>query len=383
MTLFALLLLSFLAAPVAFVAARYGAAATTALIPALLFTGFLTYGPEVMQLGAVVQHVQWIPSLGISLSFRLDGLALTFILLITGIGTAIFLYASAYLSRSWRTPRFFATLTVFMASMLGAVLSDNLPGLLVFWELTSLSSFMLIGYDPAKPASRRSAQQGLLITVAGGLAMLAGIILLGTLSGTYEISGLLTPETRAALAGPSGAMILVLIAIGAFSKSAQFPLHSWLANAMVAPTPVSAYLHSATMVKQGVYLLARLNPVLSENALWTPLLVSIGCLTMLCGAILALRETDPVLHAQNLERSLLEGCTDPAAPGQNHPIMRTPVRCDHRPVGTDTMHWPEPRAVCRLFGRSRRATDRSRTLHQRRTGEPLCAQLITYSTGAA
>ena len=292
MTLFALILLSFLAAPVAFVAARYGATTATALIPALLFTGFLTYGPEVMQLGAVVQHVQWIPSLGISLSFRLDGLALTFILLITGIGTAIFLYASAYLSRSWRTPRFFATLTVFMASMLGAVLSDNLLGLLVFWELTSLSSFMLIGYDPAKPASRRSAQQGLLITVAGGLAMLAGIILLGTLSGTYEISGLLTPETRAALAGPSGAMVLVLIAIGAFSKSAQFPLHSWLANAMVAPTPVSAYLHSATMVKLGVYLLARLNPVLSESALWTPLLVSIGCLTMLCGAILALRETD-------------------------------------------------------------------------------------------
>lgn len=292
MTLFSLILLSFIAAPIAYLVARYWNSTVLALVPALLFLGFASRGHEVTQVDAIVQHVHWIPSLGISLSFRLDGLSLIFALLITGIGTAIFLYASAYLPKSWRTPRFFATLTVFMASMLGAVLSDDLLSLLVFWELTSLSSFMLIGYSPEQAEFRRSAQQGLLVTVAGGLAMLAGVMLLGSFAGTYRISELVTNGTGSALAEPLGAGILLLIAMGAFSKSAQFPLHSWLANAMVAPTPVSAYLHSATMVKLGVYAMARLSPVLSEVDLWTPLLVSVGTLTMLCGAILALRETD-------------------------------------------------------------------------------------------
>ncbi|MFC3340782.1 hydrogen gas-evolving membrane-bound hydrogenase subunit E, partial [Paracandidimonas soli] len=258
----------------------------------LLFCGFASYGSTVTQLDAIVQYVQWIPSLGISLALRLDGLALIFALLITGIGTAIFLYASAYLPRTWQTPRFFATLNVFMVSMLGAVISDDLLGLIVFWELTSLSSFMLIGYDPTRAECRRSAQQGLLITVAGGLAMLAGVILLGALTGTYRISELLAQGLDARLSASLGTAIVLLIAIGAFSKSAQFPMHSWLANAMVAPTPVSAFLHSATMVKLGVYLLARLNPVLSEIGIWTPLLLTVGSLTMFCATILALRETD-------------------------------------------------------------------------------------------
>ena len=292
MTLSSLIFLSFLSAPVAYLAARYWSPAIVALVPAALFTGFVYLTPAVTQLDAVVQHVHWIPSLGISLSFRLDGLSLIFSLLITGIGTAIFLYASAYLPRNWQTPRFFAALTVFMASMLGAVASDDLFGLLVFWELTSLSSFMLIGFDPGQAKSRRSAQQGLLITVAGGLAMLAGIVLLGELAGTYRITEILAADSGSALAGTNGTVILLLIALGAFSKSAQFPLHSWLANAMVAPTPVSAYLHSATMVKLGVYLMARLSPALSDVALWTPLLVSVGSVTMLSGTILALRETD-------------------------------------------------------------------------------------------
>src|SRR5690606_17429623 len=152
MALSFLILLSFLSTPVAYLAARYGNPAAAAAIPALLFTGFAYLGPTVMQLNAVVQHVQWIPSLGISLSFRLDALSLIFVLLITGIGTAIFLYASAYLPRNWQTPRFFAALTIFMASMLGAVISDDLFGLLVFWELTSLSSFMLIGFNPSQSA---------------------------------------------------------------------------------------------------------------------------------------------------------------------------------------------------------------------------------------
>lgn len=292
MTLSSLILFSFLATPVAFLAARYWSPAILAVIPALLFLGFAGHGPEVLATGTLVQQVQWVPSLGISLSFRLDGLALVFALLITGIGTAIFLYASAYLPKNWQTPRFFATLTVFMASMLGAVITDDLFALLVFWELTSLSSFMLIGHNPGQASSRRAAQQGLLVTVAGGLAMLAGIVLLGSLAGTYRISELIAGEAGAMLGGSAGTAILVLIAAGALSKSAQFPLHSWLANAMVAPTPVSAYLHSATMVKLGVYLMASLSPILSDIPLWTPLLVSAGCATMLCGAVLALRETD-------------------------------------------------------------------------------------------
>lgn len=292
MTLFSLLLLSFLAAPAAYLAARYRAPAVVALVPASLFIGFAYQGRAITSLDTVIQHVHWVPSLGISLSFQLDGLSLVFALLITGIGSAVFLYASAYLPRNWRTPRFFATLTVFMASMLGAVLSDDLLSLLVFWELTSLSSFLLIGYSPGQAESRRSAQQGLLVTVAGGLAMLTGVMLLGAFAGTYRISELVAGGAGSALAGSLGTGVLLLIAIGAFSKSAQFPLHSWLANAMVAPTPVSAYLHSATMVKLGVYVMARLSPVLSGVDLWTPLLVSVGTLTMLCGATLALRETD-------------------------------------------------------------------------------------------
>lgn len=292
MILSLLLLFSFVAVPFAFFVARYSRSALLALVPAILFLGFASQGMEVIHQGEIAQKISWIPSLGISLSLRLDGLALIFALLITGIGAAVFLYASSYLHRNWQTPRFYVTLTLFMSSMLGAVLADDLFALIVFWELTSLASFMLIGYEPSLAQSRRSAQQGLLITVAGGLAMMAGIILLGTYSGTYVFSDILGNKTSSDFAQPLGTWILFLIAIGAFSKSAQFPLHSWLANAMVAPTPVSAYLHSATMVKLGVYLLARLSPVLSENALWTPMLVSVGTVTMLAGLVLALRETD-------------------------------------------------------------------------------------------
>lgn len=292
MTLIFLICAAFLATPVVFFVAQRWNAALIALVPALLFCGFASLLPEVLSQNAVVQQVPWIPSLGISLSFRLDGLSLIFALLISGIGTLVFLYASSYLSQSWRTPRFFAALNVFMAAMLGAVVSNDLLGLVVFWELTSLSSFILIGYDPSNAESRRSAQQGLLITVAGGLAMLAGFILLGSLAGSYDISYIIGSGVGSRLQGPLGTAIVLLIAIGAFSKSAQFPMHSWLANAMVAPTPVSAYLHSATMVKLGVYLLARLSPVLSEAAIWTPLLLWTGALTMLCGSVLALRETD-------------------------------------------------------------------------------------------
>ncbi len=266
-------------------------AALVALLPLLLFVTMALQAPGVAAGADMQESRHWVPSLGISASFRLDGLSLAFALLITGIGTAVFLYASAYLRGEPRLTRFFTVLALFMASMLGAVLADDLLLLVVFWELTSLTSFLLIGYSPEQAESRRSAQQGLLITVAGGLALLAGVIVLGRIAGTWSISAIL--EQREAIAAhPAAPAVILLVAAGAFAKSAQAPLHAWLANAMVAPTPVSAYLHSATMVKLGVYLLARLDPVFSEHTLWIALLTGFGALTMATGAVLALRETD-------------------------------------------------------------------------------------------
>lgn len=291
MTLALLICAAFVAAPAVFLLTSRLHPAWTTILPAFLFCGFATKFLIIQQQGAIQESLAWIPELGITLAFRLDALSLLFSLLITGIGTFIFLYASAYLPRNYKTPRFFTTLTLFMAAMLGAVLADDLISLIVFWELTSLTSFLLIGYEPALNQARRSAQQGLLVTVGGGLALLAGAILLGNAAGTYQISEILNHETDL-LQGATGYAIVLLIALGAFAKSAQAPLHAWLPNAMVAPTPVSAYLHSATMVKLGVYLLARLNPALSESLLWTPLLMGVGLTTMLTGTVLALRETD-------------------------------------------------------------------------------------------
>ncbi len=261
------------------------------LLPAALFAGFASLVPTVLAGGAVQEAWRWIPSLGITLSLRVDGLSLLFALLITGIGSFIFLYAASYLQGHADLPRFFARLTLFMGAMLGAVLADDLVVLLVFWEATSLASFLLIGFAPENPAARRAAQQGLLITVGGGLALLAGTIVLGQAAGTLRISEILAQGTALA-AHPHAPWVIALVALGAFAKSAQVPLHAWLPNAMVAPTPVSAYLHSATMVKLGVYLLARLNPVYGEHALWTGLLLAAGLATMATGAMLSLRQTD-------------------------------------------------------------------------------------------
>ena len=270
---------------------RRGVTHAFALVPATLFLAFLSWWPEVTGGEVILQQHAWIPSLGVSLSLRLDGLSLLFALLITGIGTDIYLYAASYLRGSTDLPRFFAFLTLFMGAMLGAVLADDLIALLVFWELTSLTSFLLIGYEPEKAASRRAAQQGLLITVAGGLCLLAGIVLLGTAAGSLRITDILA-QGPMLLGHPLTPAIIVLVALGAFAKSAQAPLHAWLANAMAAPTPVSAFLHSATMVKLGVYLLARMNPALGEHPLWSALLVPVGLLTMVTGTLLALRASD-------------------------------------------------------------------------------------------
>lgn len=236
-------------------------------------------------------HHSWVPSLNISFSFLLDGLSLLFSILITGVGTLVFAYANSYLPDDNKKPRFYLYILVFMSSMLGLVLSENLLTMFVFWELTSISSYMLIGFYHEREASRKSALQALLITAGGGLALLAGILIMGEVSGTYSINVLLN-QSDIIRSNPLYLTILILVLIGAFTKSAQFPFHFWLPGAMEAPAPVSAYLHSATMVTAGVYLLARLNPFLGGTAEWHYILTTIGALTMLIGAIVSLYQSD-------------------------------------------------------------------------------------------
>ncbi len=233
----------------------------------------------------------WVPSLGIQFSFFVDGLSLLFALLITGIGVFIGLYARAYMRGHVLTGPFFCYLIFFQASMLGLVLADNIITLFVFWELTTVSSFLLIGFDHQSEKARRNAWQALLVTGAGGLALLAGLILLAQAGGSMELSELMRAETgiqRHPLYGG----ILVLILLGAFTKSAQVPFHFWLPNAMAAPTPVSAYLHSATMVKAGIYLLARVHPALSGTPEWIWTLTIVGAVTAVWASIVAMRQTD-------------------------------------------------------------------------------------------
>ncbi|WP_454455406.1 hydrogen gas-evolving membrane-bound hydrogenase subunit E [Thauera phenylacetica] len=260
-----------------------------ALAPLAAFIHFLTQMPTVAGGAVVTSTLAWVPALGVELAFRLDGLSLLFALLITGIGTLIVLYAGAYLSEHHHLGRFHAYLLGFMAAMLGLVLADDLIAMFVFWELTSVTSFLLIAFQHDKPESRRAALQALLITGGGGLALLAGLILLGSVGGSWQFSGLSGEAIAEHALYPA---ILVLVLIGAFTKSAQLPFHLWLPNAMAAPTPVSAYLHSATMVKAGVYLLARLNPALGGSASWSTILIIIGAATALVGAVLAIRQTD-------------------------------------------------------------------------------------------
>ncbi|MCU0932958.1 MAG: monovalent cation/H+ antiporter subunit A [Thiobacillaceae bacterium] len=238
-----------------------------------------------------IERFVWIPTAGLDLAFRLDGLSLLFAGLILGIGLLVILYALYYLSERDSLGRLYAYLLLFMGSMLGVVLSENLIQLLIFWELTSLSSFLLIGYWRYRQDARTGARMALAITGAGGLALLGGILLLGEIVGSYELSAVLAAGDLIRgheLYRPT----LVLILLGAFAKSAQFPLHFWLPHAMAAPTPVSAYLHSATMVKAGVFLLARLFPALSGTWEWTLLVGGIGLATLLVGAVIALFKHD-------------------------------------------------------------------------------------------
>ena len=233
----------------------------------------------------------WVPSLGVELALYVDGLSAQFLLLITGIGTMVFVYGAGYLAENPRRNRVFVLLLLFMAAMIGAVVSDNLLLLFVFWELTTVLSFLLIGVDHDQQASRKSAQQALLVTGSGGLFLLAGVILLGQIGGSYSLQTLLT---QAPLFQEDARLkaALTLIFIGAFCKSAQFPFHFWLPNAMFAPTPVSAYLHSATMIKLGIYLLARLDAAFSDLLFWQYALISTGTFTAVIAAIQTIRERD-------------------------------------------------------------------------------------------
>jgi len=235
--------------------------------------------------------IPWVPSLGINLSFVADGLSLTFALLISGIGFFVFLFSYSYLGRHPQFARFILFLTAFMLAMLGLVLADNLIALFVFWELTTITSYLLIGFGHETEKGRRSALQALFVTGAGALAFLAGVIMLGLVGGSFEISVLLTraDEIQDHRLYPA---IVILVLAGAFTKSAQFPFHFWLPNAMAAPTPVSAFLHSATMVKAGVYLMARLHPALSGPDIWLWTLTIFGAVTAVFASVLALRQTD-------------------------------------------------------------------------------------------
>jgi multicomponent Na+:H+ antiporter subunit A len=261
-----------------------------ALLP-LLITVYLAAQLGGITAGEVLSAGwDWVPEVGLRFSLFLDGLGLLFALLISGIGTLIFIYAGGYLAGHTHLGRIYAYLLMFMGSMLGVVLSDNLLTLFVFWELTSVASYLLIGFDNHRAAARAAALQALLVTGLGGLALLAGFVLLGLAGGSFELSELL--GQREVLAGHGWYLpIVLLVVLGCFTKSAQFPFHFWLPGAMEAPTPVSAYLHSSTMVKAGIYLLARLDPVLGGTQLWVMLLTFFGAATMFVGAFLALRQT--------------------------------------------------------------------------------------------
>lgn len=262
-----------------------------AIWPAFTLVSLLRAAPDIAAGIPVTDILNWIPNLNVALSFRVDGLSLLFACMITGIGTLILIYTSAYMAGNARLGRFYMYLILFMVAMVGTVCSDNLIMLYMFWELTGISSYLLIGFNHEEERSRDSALQALLVTGGGGLAMLAGFVIMGVTAGTFCVSEL--PAAGPVLRESAIYLpMLILILLGSFAKSAQMPLHIWLPNAMVAPTPVSAYLHSSTMVKLGVFLLARLTPVLGGTAEWQGIVTFFGGLTMIGGALLALPQTD-------------------------------------------------------------------------------------------
>lgn len=286
-----ILFLAALLAPAAHRALGRRAGVFLAMGPGLLFAYFARFLAPVAAGQALEESWKWVAGLGIRLAFRLDGLSLLFALLVTGIGAVVLVYGGGYLKGDPRLPRFYSAMLFFMAAMLGVVLADDAIALFVFWELTSVSSYLLIGFDHEKAEARKAALQALFVTGGGGLALLAGLLLLGRVAGTLQLSALGT-QAAAIQAHALYLPALLLILLGAFTKSAQFPFHFWLPGAMAAPSPVSAYLHSATMVKAGIYLLARLNPALGGTDAWHYLVILAGTATLVIGAVLAYGQTD-------------------------------------------------------------------------------------------
>ncbi len=272
-------------------AGRNACAIATAVPTALALTMLVVLAPAVLR-GEVIQaELEWLPQLGLSASFFLDGLGLLFAGMILGVGLLIILYARFYLSGDDPMGQFYTYLLLFQGAMLGIVLSDNILLLLIFWELTSLSSFLLIGYWKHLPEGRQGARMALAVTGAGGLAMIGGMLILGNIVGSYNLTDILQAGDQIR-ASEWYLPALILILLGAFTKSAQFPFHFWLPHAMAAPTPVSAYLHSATMVKAGVFLMARMWPALAGTDEWFYIVTTIGLITMVLGALIALFKDD-------------------------------------------------------------------------------------------
>jgi multicomponent Na+:H+ antiporter subunit A len=260
-----------------------------ALVPLAAFVSALFQGPTVLAGNVVSEAYEWVPELGLALSMRMDALAWVMTLIVTGVGSLVLVYCTRYFSTDEDAlARFVATLLAFAGAMYGLVLADDVYLLFVFWEATSVLSYLLIGHYTERKASRGAALQALLVTTLGGLAMLVGLVLLAVTTGTSSLSGIIA----AAPEGPLVIVAVLLVLVGALSKSAIFPFHFWLPAAMAAPTPVSAYLHAAAMVKAGIYLIARMAPGFAETPGWRETLVILGVLTMLLGGWTALRQTD-------------------------------------------------------------------------------------------
>ncbi|PUB16246.1 monovalent cation/H+ antiporter subunit A [Yoonia sediminilitoris] len=272
-------------------AGRQACAGVTFTVTLAALIGLLSNLPAVIAGETVTTGIDWLPLLGLNFNLMLDGLGFFFACLILGIGLLIIAYARFYLAREDNMGEFFTYLLLFQGAMVGIVLSDNILLLLIFWELTSLSSFLLIGYWKHLPEGRQGARMALAVTGMGGLAMIGGMLILGQIVGSYDLSVIL--QNREMIqASPLYLPALILILLGCFTKSAQFPFHFWLPHAMAAPTPVSAYLHSATMVKAGIFLMARMWPVLSGTTEWFVIVTSAGLITMVLGAVIALFKHD-------------------------------------------------------------------------------------------
>ncbi|WP_342077685.1 monovalent cation/H+ antiporter subunit A [Yoonia sp. SS1-5] len=294
MSLFLIVALPFLGAllPGLMISAgRQACAGVTFMVTLAALVGLLSHAPAVWAGEVVMVGAEWLPALGLNMNLMLDGLGFFFASLILGIGLLIITYARFYLSREDNMGEFFTYLLLFQGAMVGIVLSDNILLLLIFWELTSLSSFLLIGYWKHLPEGRQGARMALTVTGMGGLAMIGGMLILGNIAGSYDLSVIL--QNRDLIQdSPLYLPALILILLGCFTKSAQFPFHFWLPHAMAAPTPVSAYLHSATMVKAGIFLMARMWPALSGTQEWFVIVTSAGLITMVLGAVIALFKHD-------------------------------------------------------------------------------------------